>query len=266
VSLAAAHLLLGLVSPQAAVVHPQDTLVDVGGHRLHLVVHRGTKPLTIVMEAGGGASLNAWAGLDSVLARRTGATVVAYDRAGFGRSDTGPMDLTPQQQVRQLDRALERLRAPRFRIVVGHSYGGMMAVVHAHLLPDRVRGLVLVDPMNARFVRATGNFVYSTVSRVTLPATSRDSALYRMIEGFDELLGSPEASDGDLRMPMVVVSAGEAWWGRPEVDREWRTAHQAIASAAPDRRLVLAAGTRHDIPEQSPESVVGAVESLLAPR
>ena len=80
--------------------NPVDTLVDVGGYRVHVVVHRGTKPLTIIMESGGGASLTAWSGVDAQLAERTGATVVAYDRAGFGKSETGPWDLKPQTHGR----------------------------------------------------------------------------------------------------------------------------------------------------------------------
>jgi pimeloyl-ACP methyl ester carboxylesterase len=49
---------------------------------------------------------------------------VAYDRAGFGRSGTGPADLTPREQIRQLHETLERLGTPPARIVVGTSYGG----------------------------------------------------------------------------------------------------------------------------------------------
>ena len=124
---------LALLLLSAPTPTPQDTLLDVGGYRLHLVVHRGTIPLTIVMESGGGASLDDWAGLDSALARSTGATVVAYDRAGFGGSDMGPADLTAEQQVRQLNLALERLGTPSSRLVIGHSYGGMLAVMHGHL-------------------------------------------------------------------------------------------------------------------------------------
>ena len=121
------------------------------------------------MESGGGASLAAWSGVEARLAERSGATVVAYDRAGFGESGMGPAELTPRQQVRQLHEALERLGTPPDRIVVGHSYGGLLSVLHAHLYPKRVRGLVLVDPMNARFVKATGDFVQSTVASHRAP-------------------------------------------------------------------------------------------------
>jgi pimeloyl-ACP methyl ester carboxylesterase len=140
---AIAVLLLPLASPLQSLPAPLDTLVDVGGYHLHMVVYRGTRPLTIVMESGGGAGLAAWSGVEAKLAERTGATVVAYDRAGFGESGMGPADLTPRQQVRQLHEALERLGTAPDRIVVGHSYGGLLALMHAHLYPERVRGLVL---------------------------------------------------------------------------------------------------------------------------
>lgn len=239
-----------------------DTLLDVGTYRLHLVVHPGMKPLTIVMESGGGATLDAWSDVDAELARRTGATVVAYDRAGFGRSETGPADLTPQEQVRQLDAALVRLGTPPHRIVVGHSYGGVMAVLQAHLYPDHVRGLVLVDPMNARFVRATGDFVYSTVPHIEHPATRRDTAVARMVAGFDPLIQDPGASDSGLHVPMVVLTAGEPWWGKPDIDRAWRASHEAMA-AAPGRRLVIVEGSKHQIPERRPGAIISAVLSLM---
>lgn len=253
---------LAVLLLSAPMESPQDTLLDVGGYRMHLVVHRGTSPLTIVMESGGGASFDAWAGLDSMLARRTGATVVAYDRAGFGGSEMGPSDLTPEQQVRQLNSALERLGTPPSRLVIGHSYGGLLAVMHGHLYREQVRGLVLVDPMNVRFVKATGDFVQTTVTHIEHPATARDSAVTRMVSGFDCLIASPLASDAGLDLPIVVVTAGVPWWGKPDIDREWRRAHQAIAKATPRRRLIVAERSKHEVPRDRPDTILEAVASL----
>jgi len=64
-----AVLLLPFAGPLPA---PLDTLVDVGGYHLHMVVYRETRPLTIVMESGGGASLAAWSGVEARLAERSG--------------------------------------------------------------------------------------------------------------------------------------------------------------------------------------------------
>jgi pimeloyl-ACP methyl ester carboxylesterase len=62
---------------------------------------------------------------------------MAYDRAGFGHSELGPWNLTPRRQMAQLDDALGRLRTPPDRIVLGHSYGGVLATLQAHLFARR---------------------------------------------------------------------------------------------------------------------------------
>jgi pimeloyl-ACP methyl ester carboxylesterase len=241
-----------------------DTMVDVDGYRMHLVLYRGRTPRTLVMESGGGAALDeSWLALEARLAARTGATVVAYERAGFGKSGTGPPGLTPRQQVQHLDDALQKLATPPQRVLVGTSYGGLLAVLHGHLYPDKVRGLALVDPMNPRFVQATGEFVQSTAPHIAHPTTSRDTALLRMVETFDELVHDPDASDIGLGMPMVIVTAGEAWWGRRDIDRAWRESHQAMAGAGPNRCLVIAEGSNHDIAAKRPQTIIDAVLSLV---
>lgn len=246
---------------------PLDTLVEAGGYRMHVMVYRGTKPITILMEVGGGSSLKGWAGVEAQVATRTGATVVVYDRAGFGQSDIGPIDLTPRRQVEQIDRVLTQLGTPPDRIVMGHSYGGLMAVAHASLYPGKVRGLVLVDPMNQRFVNATGDAVYSTVPKIEHPATARDSALARLVSTFDGIAKSPVASDADLTIPIVVITAGVPFWGKtPDMDGPWRASHTAIAGARPNRRLVVAEGSKHDIPAKRPDTIIEAAESLVEGR
>jgi pimeloyl-ACP methyl ester carboxylesterase len=246
---------------------PLDTLVDADGYRMHVMVYRGTKPVSIVMEVGGGSSLTGWAGVEAQVAARTGATVVVYDRAGFGQSDIGPMDLLPRRQIEQLDRVLTQLQTPADRILMGHSYGGLMAVAHAHLYPGKVRGLVLVDPMNQRFVNATGDAVYSTVPKIEHPATTRDSAIVRLVNTFDTIARDPIANDADLSIPMVVITAGVLFWGKtPDLDGPWRASHTAIAEERTNRRLVVAEGSKHDIPAKRPDTIVDAAAALVEGR
>ena len=119
-------LLLWAVSPPAPASaaqaqEPLDTLVRVGQHRLHFVVYRDSGPVTILLEAGGGADLSSWAGVPRTLAEQTGATVVAYDRAGLGGSEPGPPTSKPEDEVRDLHTALDQLSVPAKTILVGHS-------------------------------------------------------------------------------------------------------------------------------------------------
>src|SRR5688572_9449502 len=117
-------------SPSPATA-PADTLVDVGGYGLHVEVIRGERPVAFVLESGGGAELTAWEAVPESIAARTGTTVVTYDRAGFGTSELGPDGLTPDEQVEDLRDALDALGIPRPRVLLGHSYGGLMAMHHA---------------------------------------------------------------------------------------------------------------------------------------
>ena len=156
--------------------------------------------------------------------------------------------------MRQLDQVLAHLGTPPDRILVGHSYGGLLAVLHAHMFAGKVRGLVLVDPMNPRFVGATGDFLDSTVPHIEHPATAKDSAVARLVSTFDQLAADPEASDSGLAMPVVIVTAGDAWWGKPDIDRAWRASHDAIAKGGPRRRLVVADGSKHDVPAKRPDT------------
>src|SRR3954447_17839407 len=67
---------------------PPGRLVDVGGHRLHLVVAGSpTEAPTVVLEAGMASMSANWAWVQRDVAERF--RVVSYDRAGLGWSDAG---------------------------------------------------------------------------------------------------------------------------------------------------------------------------------
>jgi hypothetical protein len=62
-----------------------DTLIDVGGYKLHFIIFKG-KGIPILFEAGGGEDATTWKKIIHPVAERTAATLITYDRAGFGKS------------------------------------------------------------------------------------------------------------------------------------------------------------------------------------
>jgi pimeloyl-ACP methyl ester carboxylesterase len=72
--------------------------------------------------------------------------VIAFDRPGHGRSERPKnIDATVEVQARLLHEALKQMHIER-PIVVGHSWGGALALIYAISYPKEVAGVVLVAP------------------------------------------------------------------------------------------------------------------------
>ena len=116
---------------------PPGRLVDVGGYRLHIQC-AGTGSPAVVLDAGlGGTSLD-W----NLVQKEMGLTtqVCAYDRAGMGWSETGPLPRTPDQIARELHTLLTNAGIPGPYVLVGHSVGGKNVRMFALQYPDEVAG------------------------------------------------------------------------------------------------------------------------------
>lgn len=122
---------------------PPGRLVDIGGHSLH-VRDMGEGSPTVVLEAGLTATSAVWGWIQPALAAVT--RVVAYDRTGIGWSDESPAPHDAITVARHLEALLARLEIDGPLVVVGHSMGGFFVRVFADLYPERVKGMVLVDP------------------------------------------------------------------------------------------------------------------------
>ena len=124
------------------VPHPGH-YVDAGGHRLHAVCRGSGSPL-VLLEAGIAASSVSWALIQPQLA--AGTTVCAYDRAGFAWSDAPSRPRTFETILDELAMVLRSAGGDRRAVLVGHSFGSLIVLGYAARHPDRVDGLVLIDP------------------------------------------------------------------------------------------------------------------------
>lgn len=98
----------------------------------------------MVFDAALAASSLSWSLVQPEVARFTRAC--AYDRAGFGRSEAGPPPRSAGVLADELRLLLERAPVPPPYVLVGHSFGGLVVRVLAARHPERIAGLVFVDP------------------------------------------------------------------------------------------------------------------------
>jgi pimeloyl-ACP methyl ester carboxylesterase len=123
--------------------HPQQ-LVDVGGGRKMNLYCVGSGSPTIILESGFGSAMWTWGYVQGTLAKLT--RTCAYDRAGYGFSDPGPMPRTASTIATDLHELLAHANIPPPYVLVGHSLGGYHVRLFADEYPNTVLGLVLLDP------------------------------------------------------------------------------------------------------------------------
>ena len=147
--------------------HPPSTPPDAGsatrfievhGHRLEYVDIAATRarrpPLLFLHEGLGSVAL--WRDFPAHVADATGCRVVVYSRPGFGRSSPRRAPYTPRFMHEEALEILPALRGEltlEWPVLVGHSTGASMALIHAGIPGSDVAGLVTIAPLT--FVEAS---------------------------------------------------------------------------------------------------------------
>jgi pimeloyl-ACP methyl ester carboxylesterase len=122
---------------------PIGRFVTVEGVRLHYV-ERGTGTALVLLH-GNGSMIEDFqsGGLIDLAAKKY--RVIAFDRPGFGHSDRPRSTIwTPEAQADLIAAALKEIGVPR-AIVLGHSWGTLVALALAVKYPQEVQALVLAS-------------------------------------------------------------------------------------------------------------------------
>ena len=122
---------------------PAGKFIEVDGVRLHYI-EQGKGPAVVLLH-GNGLMLQDYVTSGVLPAVAEGHRVIAFDRPGFGYSDRPRSTVwTPDAQARLITRALSKLGIEH-AVVVGHSWGTLVALSMALNEPDVVSGLVLLS-------------------------------------------------------------------------------------------------------------------------
>ncbi len=232
-----------------AVAYPiPGSLVDVGGHRLHLRCAGSGSP-TVVLEPGAGEMSSTLGWIAPAVARDT--RVCVYDRAGRGWSEPADTVQDASQIATDLHTLLERGHVDGPYVVAGHSFGGLYAMTFAARYPGEVAAMVLVDSTapagdQPRASSPGDQRSYDVLGRVSaLVSSSARLGLARLYASFDYGDLPPRSRD-EVRASFATARAV-----RSTIDEYVRAAASmeqagALRDFADKPLVVLTAGTGHD--------------------
>ena len=240
----------------------KDTLIDVGGHKLHFVVIKAGEP-TILLEAGGGDDASQWEAVQRKLSTETNATIISYDRAGFGKSELPGTAYDIKKEAQDLHHCLGLL-GTRKLILVGHSYGAFLNQAYQFMYPQATTAIILADPNTVPFVDSMGFKMLMRISfDTTKPLSSIQKADVRQTIALRNTIETLRAMPFSKNIPLTLLSAEKNWWPLPQWNQWWKNSHYSIASAAPNRTLIIAKGAAHNIPKEQPGIISDAIINML---
>lgn len=244
---------------------------------------------TVLLEASWAGAHGHWGEVQPHVAKLT--RVCSYDRAGYGRSDSGPLPRDGDATVRDLRAILDAARIRGPYVLAGHSAGGLYARLFADRYPKEVVGMVLVDSSVEHQVarmeaisgqRAGGRDPLRERQARCLEAAeagelpSQEPELARCYVGastyrhriseYDSLWTSTSAaiaagrqSYGD--MPLVVLTANRTG-GNAGGRAAWAQLHAEVAARSTrGEQRIIASG--HMMTRERPDAIVLAITDIV---
>jgi len=261
-----------------------DGMVDIGTHRLQYRSEGSGTPV-VVIDAGLTDQLDKLKPLQASIARVT--RVITYNRAGYGRSEAGPLPRDAGREAEELKALLKKASVPGPYVLVGHSLGALIVQAFAARHPADVAGLVLLDPPPLSFLLGQEYAdLASMAERMTAEwqaiadsaAKSGDarerarSPFFRMIASeHREMFGATARLVGGIAtfadVPLVVIAAGKPnpafGEGAEAYQKYWVEQSRKLAARSTKGKFVLAAESSHYLYLDAPDLVAHTMISLV---
>jgi len=239
-----------------------DEKISVFDHRqveYSLIGNNGGSAI-VVFENGLNGKMSWWNKIIPEISKD--ATTFAYNRPGYGSSET---ETTPRDGLHIVDELRLLLISNGLKppyVLVGHSLGGLYMQLFARRYPEEVTGLVLVDSTHPNQFKDKGAIDnWPTWLRVAflwyLPATAREEMDLINATG-DEVLALPSITG----KPVIVLTPLRPMEEKSELADDANEKRKDIAHLYPGSKQVWV-DSGHGIPKEKPEAVIKAIREVL---
>jgi pimeloyl-ACP methyl ester carboxylesterase len=270
----ATQLLLAIIISIAAMgssgctANDVPRMVDAGGYRVRMLIRGHGTPAVVFVGGGFGASLEAWSEVQPKVSQLTRS--VTYDRGGTWKSEPAPLPRDSAHIAAELHAVLRNAGIKTPCVLVGHSLGGIHVRVFAHLYPDDVAGIVLVDPtpedLDAR-IQAQEPVMWRRmeVQRESDKESSRWSQ--GNLSEYEALASNYQQARDAWPLPAVPLTLLTAMRADSaadvRVDAIKLELHRAFLERVPAARHIVTNKSGHNIHMQEPDLVVAAIREVV---
>jgi len=253
-------LLLIIASTNLGLAQRLDTLIDVGGYKLHFNILKGNGT-PILFEAGSNAWSSDWDTILPTIYKITGTTLITYDRSGFGKSELNLKDTTAlnhgiENGIKELEIALNKLGYDNNIISVCHSYGGFYSTLFTARHPNQVKYVVRID---ANLVSA---YTDDNLKNYHSQKVDRSNGLGKYYEtiNFQNTVRLLRKTEFPITVPVIDIIAGIPYHTKTKDQIiEFEKAHIDFVNSSSNRQLIKAIESAHDIKYDNPNLVINAI-------
>jgi pimeloyl-ACP methyl ester carboxylesterase len=259
--LATALLLCGMVGANGCNAAPADVRTDqIDGRTVAYRVLGQGRPV-VVLISGTGDGMASFEDVAPELAKR--ATVILYDRAGYGRSGDPSAPRDAAAVDRELSAVLRASGVAGPYVIAGHSVGGLYAEYFAAKHPGDVAGLILDDSRPVDFTHRCESAKIGMC--VVTPAMVRfgPQGAQAEVAALNETMSEVDALALLPGRPVLVLSHPIGSHPTP-FDALWARAQDDLAARYPGSSHLTAPGGGHYIHRDQRAWFVGAVSDFLA--
>ena len=224
----------------------------------------GKGKYTFVFESGIGMGASYWDPF-LPLASELNSRVIIYSRAGNGSTEKAE-NLTLEMSFERLDKLLQYLNVTKNIILVGHSFGGLHARQYAYKSPQKVAGIVLLDPSHELFQQKLEklNYKKAVADNLRINRMLKTQPEWKILQAI-YLQKTLFEYQPTYTVPTVIVTSSQLnesdWWiGHSAKGKGiWRSLHQQLISENPRAAHIITNQVGHNLPIQDPDFTLRAI-------
>ncbi|NVK58137.1 MAG: alpha/beta hydrolase, partial [Alteromonadaceae bacterium] len=260
----------------------KSAMFDIGGFSLYLECYENDKP-TLILEQGFGRYGSDGVWLENIERLKQDFSVCLYDRAGLGKSESGPVPVTINTVAQRLHLLLDKANIKPPYYFAGGSYAFYVISAFNHLYNDEVLGAVLIDPPPFGYFMTMGsrwpdeftsdnqelNSYYAFEQSVHDPMFARAPEKIDHITSYQQLKNAQSYGD----KPVIVVRAkpNAERYDPPfvpkdiaqQMDTLFGNAEDSFKQLSSKARVVYSGSDNHHLHIADRDLVVKSIKALL---